>query len=43
MPVGSEFRFYRPSELGYGDRAAGEVIPAFSTLVFYVKLLEIVE
>ncbi|MDR0370919.1 MAG: FKBP-type peptidyl-prolyl cis-trans isomerase [Prevotellaceae bacterium] len=43
MPIGSEFKFYIPSQLGYGDRAAGDKIPASSTLIFYVKLLDIAE
>lgn len=40
MPVGSKFTFYIPAELGYGDRAVS-TIPAGSTLVFEVELLEI--
>lgn len=40
MPVGSKFTFYIPSELGYGDRAVS-TIPAGSTLIFEVELLEI--
>jgi FKBP-type peptidyl-prolyl cis-trans isomerase FklB len=42
MPVGSIFELYIPSELGYGDRPIGE-IPAGSTIIFKVELLEIVE
>jgi len=38
MPVGSKFRFYIPSELGYGDREIG-MIPANSTLIFEVELI----
>lgn len=42
MPVGSKFKFYIPSELAYGTRGAGATITPFSTLVFDVELLAIV-
>lgn len=42
MPVGSKWEIYIPQELGYGAREAGK-IPPFSTLIFTVELLEIVE
>lgn len=42
MPVGSKWELYIPQELGYADREAGK-IPPFSTLIFTVELLEIVE
>ena len=42
MPVGSEWEIYIPSELAYGDRNLNEIKP-FSTLIFKVKLLDIVE
>lgn len=41
MPVGSKWKVYIPSELGYRDRPAGE-IPPFSTLIFEIELLDIV-
>jgi peptidylprolyl isomerase len=40
MKVGDKFRFFIPSNLGYGDRGAGK-IPAGSTLIFDVELFEI--
>jgi FKBP-type peptidyl-prolyl cis-trans isomerase FkpA len=40
MPVGSTFKFFIPSELGYGSRATGS-IPAHSTLIFKIELLGI--
>ncbi|MDO4190905.1 MAG: FKBP-type peptidyl-prolyl cis-trans isomerase [Bacteroidales bacterium] len=43
MPVGSKYIFYIPSNLAYGDRGAGDVIPGGSTLIFEIELLEIVE
>ena len=42
MPVGSKWQLYIPQELAYGNRAAGS-IPPFSTLIFDVEVLEIVE
>ena len=41
MPVGSKFMFYIPSDLAYGDRAAGALIKPGSTLIFEVELFEI--
>jgi FKBP-type peptidyl-prolyl cis-trans isomerase FklB len=43
MPVGSKFKLYLPSAIGYGATGAGEVIKPYSTLVFDVELLEIVK
>lgn len=40
MPVGSEFIFYIPQELAYGEQGAG-IIQPYSTLIFDVKLLKI--
>jgi peptidylprolyl isomerase len=40
MKEGEKFRFYIPSELGYGDKAAGRIPPG-SLLIFEVELLKI--
>jgi FKBP-type peptidyl-prolyl cis-trans isomerase FklB len=42
MPVGSKWRLYIPSSLGYGDYGAGADIPGGAALVFEVELLDIV-
>ena len=42
MPVGSKWQLYIPQELAYGSREAGQIKP-FSTLIFDVEVLEIVE
>ncbi|MDR1402777.1 MAG: FKBP-type peptidyl-prolyl cis-trans isomerase [Tannerellaceae bacterium] len=43
MPVGSKYIFWIPSDLAYGDRAAGQDIKPGSTLKFEVELLDIVK
>jgi FKBP-type peptidyl-prolyl cis-trans isomerase FklB len=43
MPVGSKWKLFIPSELGYGDAGAGADIKPGSTLVFDVELLDIVK
>jgi peptidylprolyl isomerase len=40
MVVGDKFKFFIPSTLGYGDKAAGKITPG-SLLIFEVTLLEI--
>jgi FKBP-type peptidyl-prolyl cis-trans isomerase FklB len=41
MPVGSKWRLFIPSELGYGARGAGGSIPPNAALIFDVELLGI--
>ena len=41
MPVGSKWKIYIPSELGYGEQAAGPKIKPNSVLIFEVELLSI--
>ena len=40
MPVGSKYKFYIPSDLGYGPRGYGP-IPGGAAIIFEVELLEI--
>ncbi|MEI6554789.1 MAG: FKBP-type peptidyl-prolyl cis-trans isomerase [Paludibacter sp.] len=40
MSVGSKYKFVIPYNLGYGEKGSGP-IPAFSTLIFEVELLDI--
>ena len=41
MPLGSQWRLFIPSHLGYGDRQVGELIQPNSTLIFDIELLGI--
>jgi FKBP-type peptidyl-prolyl cis-trans isomerase FkpA len=43
MSEGSNYRFYIPSGLAYGDNGISGVIPPFSTLIFEVELISISE
>jgi FKBP-type peptidyl-prolyl cis-trans isomerase FkpA len=43
MPVGGKYRFWVPSELGYGERGAGGQIGPNATLVFDVELLAVAQ
>jgi len=41
MPVGSKWRLFIPTDLGYGMRGAGADIPGGATLIFDLELLSI--
>ncbi len=44
MPVGSKFKFFIPSNLGYGEQGVPQAgIPPFSPLTFEVELLDIIK
>ena len=42
MSVGSKYRLFIPSKLGYGKRGAGQAIPPEAALIFDVELIAIV-
>lgn len=42
MPVGSKWKLFIPSHIGYGERGAGHAIPGGATLIFEIELIEIV-
>jgi FKBP-type peptidyl-prolyl cis-trans isomerase FklB len=39
MHIGDRWLVYIPYQLGYGEKIANDVIPAFSTLIFDIKLV----
>jgi FKBP-type peptidyl-prolyl cis-trans isomerase FklB len=43
MTVGSKWRLFIPSDLGYGDQGSGPVIKPGDTLIFDLELLDIVK
>lgn len=43
MKEGSTYRLYIPYNLGYGDYNVGGIIPPYSTLIFDVELLEVMQ
>ena len=43
MPVGSVWRIFIPSELGYGSAGLKNLVPPYSALVYDIELLEIKE
>ena len=43
MPVGSKWEVYIPQALAYGERAQGEAIKPFSTLIFTIELVDATE
>ena len=43
MSEGAEYIFYIPSDLGYGSYSPAEIIPAYSTLIFDIELLEVTD
>jgi FKBP-type peptidyl-prolyl cis-trans isomerase len=42
MNIGSRYKLFVPSELGYGEWGAGDIIPPNSVLILDVELLDIV-
>ena len=41
MKVGGKRTIFIPSELGYGDRGAGDLIPPNANLVFDVEIIDV--
>ena len=42
MSVGSRYRIFIPSNLGYGTEGAGEIIPSYATLIVDIELFDII-
>ncbi|WEK20258.1 MAG: FKBP-type peptidyl-prolyl cis-trans isomerase [Candidatus Pedobacter colombiensis] len=42
MPLGSTWRVFIPSALGYGERGIPGLVPAYSALIFDVELVNII-
>ncbi len=40
MPIGSKWQLFIPSDLAYGERAAGPQIAPYATLIFEIELLD---
>ena len=43
MPVGSKFKLYIPAEIAYGAEGIRDLVQPYSTVIFDVELLGIVE
>lgn len=43
MKEGAHWELYIPSELAYGDRGAGGLIPGGAALVFDIEMLEVLD
>ncbi len=43
MKEGAEYMFYIPSDLAYGEYSPASVIPAYSTLIFDIELVQVTE
>lgn len=43
MSEGAEYIFYIPYDLGYGSYSPGDILPAYSTLIFSVELISVEE
>ncbi|OYZ59225.1 MAG: hypothetical protein B7Y19_01410, partial [Sphingobacteriales bacterium 24-40-4] len=41
MPIGSTWRVFIPSALGYAERGVPGLVPAYSALIFEVELLNV--
>ncbi|GAX20640.1 FKBP-type peptidyl-prolyl cis-trans isomerase FklB [Fistulifera solaris] len=43
MKEGAKWELYIPSELAYGDRGAGALIPGGAALIFDIEMLEVLD